>query len=98
MNPTKAQHTPGTWYTRHGQISSMESTHGCTIANCNRTSRGISDEEAEANATLISAAPDLLEALSVAILRVELANAEGDMILSAWLRDARAAVQKATTV
>ena len=47
------KHTATPWYTRHGQISSLTSTHGCTIANCNTTAKGISDEEAEANAALI---------------------------------------------
>ena len=58
----EARHTPGPWYTRHGQISSETSPHGCTIANCNATAKGISDEEVEANARLIAAAPELLQA------------------------------------
>jgi hypothetical protein len=57
-------YTQGPWYTRHNQISSLESTHGCTIANCNSTSRGIPDEEVQANARLIASAPDLYEALT----------------------------------
>ncbi len=52
-------------------------------------------EELEANAALIIAAPDLLEELKSAVARVELANAEGDQILSAWLPGARAAIAKA---
>lgn len=48
-----------------------------------------------ANARLIAAAPELLEALRFAVKRVELANAEGDPILSAWLPDAKAAIAKA---
>ena len=59
----KTKHTPGPWHTRHGQISSETSTHGCTIANCNATAIGISDEEVEANAALIAAAPEMAEAL-----------------------------------
>ena len=57
------KHTPGPWYTRHGQISSETSPHGCTIANCNKTSRGISDAEVNANAALIAAAPTLADVL-----------------------------------
>ena len=62
--PAKGQHTPGPWYTRHGQVSSENSAHGCTIANCNRTAKGIPDAEVEANARLIAFAPDLLAALA----------------------------------
>ena len=61
--PAIGQHTPGPWYTRHGQVSSENSAHGCTIANCNRTAKGIPDAEVEANARLIASAPDLLAAL-----------------------------------
>jgi len=67
MNEQKQKHTPGPWYTRHGQISSETSTHGCTIADCNATANGISDKEVEANARLIAAAPDLLAALEECI-------------------------------
>ena len=49
----------------------------------------------EADAHLMAAAPPLLLALEEAILRVELANSEGDPILSAWLPDAKRAVAKA---
>ena len=38
---------------------------------------------------------DLLLALKAAIRRVEIANAEGDPSLSAWLPDARAAIARA---
>lgn len=39
---------------------------------------------------------DLRNSLRCAVARVELANAEGDPILSAWLPGARAAIAKAT--
>jgi hypothetical protein len=38
---------------------------------------------------------DLLQALQAAVARVEIAAAEGDPILSAWLPSARAAIAKA---
>ncbi len=63
----KQEHTPGPWYTKHGQISSLTSTHGCTIANCNATAKGISPAEVEANARLIAAAPSMLRALKIAL-------------------------------
>ena len=90
-----AQHTPGPWYERHGQISSGNSTHGCTIANCNATARGIPTGEVEANATLIAAAPDLLAALEqcLPILDAHRRAALGEGDLTA--RTARAAIAKA---
>lgn len=39
---------------------------------------------------------DMIKTQRYAAARVEIANAEGDPILSAWLSDARAAVAKAT--
>lgn len=42
------------------------------------------------------AAPKLLEALEAAVARIELANTEGNPILSAWLPSARAAIAEAT--
>ena len=43
----------------------------------------------------INAHDDLVEALQAAVARIEVANKEGDPILSAWLPDARAALAKA---
>ena len=47
-----------------------------------------------ANARLIAAAPELKDLLAAAIARIELANQEGNPILSAWLPDAKAAIAK----
>jgi hypothetical protein len=52
--------------------------------------------EKDAALRLMAEAPNLLEVLQVAVSRVELANAEGNPILSAWLTDARAAIARAT--
>jgi len=49
----------------------------------------------EANARLIAAAPDMYDLLKAAVARIELANAEGNNIMSAWLPDALAAIAKA---
>jgi hypothetical protein len=46
-------------------------------------------------ARLIAAAPDLLDLLEAAVARVQLANEEGDSILSAWLPDALSAIANA---
>jgi hypothetical protein len=80
---TTQNHTPGPWYARHGQISSETSAHGCTIANCNSTARGISDSEVEANAALIASAPYLLDGADMLLLadgfiRAAIARATGD--------------------
>jgi len=48
-----------------------------------------------ADSRLIEQAPNLLELLEAAVLRVELANKEGDAILSAWLPDAKLAIARA---
>ena len=40
-------------------------------------------------------APGLLDLLKAAVARVELENAEGNSILSAWIQDAREAITKA---
>jgi hypothetical protein len=48
-----------------------------------------------ANAHLISAAPELLDLLEAAVARVQIANEEGNPILSAWLPDALSALCKA---
>lgn len=40
-------------------------------------------------------AKDLLDELTTAVRRIEMANAEGNPILSAWLPDARAAIENA---
>lgn len=47
------------------------------------------------SAPLYASAFDLLEILKSAVARIEIANEEGDRILSAWLPDARAAIAKA---
>jgi hypothetical protein len=46
-------------------------------------------------ARLIASAPDLIDLLEGAIARVQLANEEGNPILSAWLPDALSTLRKA---
>jgi len=45
--------------------------------------------------TLHTAAPDLLDLLEAAVARVQIANEEGESILSAWLPDAISTLRKA---
>ena len=56
------KHTPGPWH--HGQKNkrSVFGKDGWRVADCG-TAFSKSDDEMEANARLIAAAPDLLEAL-----------------------------------
>ena len=89
-------HTPGPWTTERAEESDRYALEGpeYSVARVEMFGRM---QEWPANARLIAAAPDLLDALKAAVLRVTLANAEGegDPILSAWLPDALAAIAKA---
>ncbi len=53
------------------------------------------ESERIANARLIASAPDLLDLLESAVARVQIANEEGNPILSAWLPDALSTLRKA---
>ena len=95
---TASNHTPGPW-----RVAPQSDYAGDDI-NIDASTRGyvacagkvgISNGEAEANARLIAAAPDLLDMLAAAAARIEVAAAEGNTILSAWLPDARAAIARA---
>lgn len=86
------KYTPGPWKANLETYPPDIASDAGDVAGCFETTE---KEEQEANATLISAAPEMLAALQQAVARVELANAEGDQILSAWLPEARAAIAKA---
>ena len=66
---------------------------------CHKTSDFVTETVAEnieeKTAHLFASAPDLLSALEAAVARVQIANEEGDPILSAWLPDALSAIAKA---
>lgn len=88
MSETK--HTPGPWHTAGDQGVQIRSQRD-QIAKV-WTMRG---NEWKANARLIAAAPDLLEALrAVDVLFGHLAR---DSTQRIWLDNARAAIAKATT-
>jgi hypothetical protein len=87
-------HTPGPWET---SVLADGSQWEVCLPDAGDAIAGIVDgPDAQDNALLMAAAPDLLAALQFAVSRVELANAEGNPILSAWLSDARAAIARAT--
>lgn len=98
-----AQHTPGPWKTgrlhKPSKFAIMTANEAgpmqMIIAYTDYLSVNTSYEIQEANAKLIAAAPELLAELETAVLRIELANAEGNPILSAWLPDARKAIARA---
>jgi hypothetical protein len=103
-NEHALDHTPGPW-----EISKVRETtelligglHGSSVvarieeeAPSSWETGGIGGvAESHENAKLIAAAPDLLLTLRLAIARVEIENAEGNPILSAWLKDAKALVE-----
>jgi len=91
-------HTPGPWtlveHDRDFFVLPDGDDNGCITEIPNR-GNGRNYDENQANARLIASAPDLLLLLKQAVARVEIANAEGNPILSAWLQDARAALAKA---
>ena len=66
---TKAKHTPGSWRADFGEAFHIRPNDGCTLAQVTflKGRGGLSGrrdaEEVAANARLIAAAPDLLEAL-----------------------------------
>ncbi|MDH3376213.1 MAG: hypothetical protein OEQ39_04495 [Gammaproteobacteria bacterium] len=98
-------HTPGPWHEDGLSIiadytAENGNRHHCHVAdvtNRNEINRAPSMEE-YANARLIAAAPDLLNELKAGIeLEAgDLVGAEFKKARNAWLRSARAAIEKAT--
>ena len=92
------EHSPLPWRVSGDHPSRVDITpeFGYAVANLFLT------PETEANAAFIVRACNAHDALThyveLAVGRVELANAEGDPILSAWLPGARAALAKAQDV
>ena len=93
-----AQHTPGPWRMRAAikadefEIRDENSSGGyAPIAKVKGDKRS-TIEQAAANARLIAAAPDLLEALKDAVSRQAYREGSGP----AWWENARAAIAKAT--
>jgi hypothetical protein len=93
------EHTPGPWENHkwnsdEHQISAL----GGTVALVSHSHSLISDEQADANARLIAAAPELLEACNW----FDTDRVPTDKGFDEWFQDARkyarAAIAKATTV
>lgn len=103
MTETAVRHTPGNWQVH--RWGADDDTFDILVADrllarLEPVADGPEEtplpvEEIEANARLIAAAPELLAALTIAVNRIEIANRDGDPILSAWLPAARAAIAKA---
>jgi hypothetical protein len=90
-------HTPGPWrVTPSHRYIGNGSAWRDILSDGTEFAPSYIGEALDKDAALIAAAPDLLAVLQFAVGRVELANAEGNPILSAWLSDARAAIARAT--
>ena len=110
------KHTPGPWIMADGHASTwaiyaaLDIHPGtivrtgvpiCDIQRADNDDNGLPVDEANANARLISAAPDLLAALqsiatTAGLCAITFPNAPGNGDLQAIVRDARAAIAKAT--
>jgi hypothetical protein len=92
---TPIKHTPGPWRVGgHPRDNSGTAWHEI-LTDADEFGPSYVCQAMEQDARLIAAAPDLLAALRMAVARIEVANAEGNPILSAWLADARAAIARA---
>jgi len=88
-------HTPGPWVldTTWGIVRDERGTAEVCAIHAGRTGK---PAEAQANARLIAAAPEMFELLEWAVKRVVLENEErGNPILLAWLPLARAIIAEA---
>jgi len=83
------KHTSGEWMTDGSEIYNQYNT----IAAINYRSKGIAEEEAEANAKIIAAAPDMLEALNRLLNHIEIRNID---LPERVLEQAQNAINKAT--
>jgi len=88
----KTKHTPAPWEVNPRATRNVR--HGnLTIANCSSSQDGSREEQEIANAKLIAAAPELLEALEELIKVYE----RNGQLLSFDVNIARKAIKKATT-
>ena len=76
-------------------LHNWQISFGKIVDQNNKTICGLPKRENNDAANLIASAPDLIDLLEAAIARVQLANEEGNPILSAWLPDALSTLRKA---
>ena len=98
----ETKHTPGPWTLGKGKVTIRETRETGSkgfIARCHMPGewRYRSEEESEANARLIAAAPELMEALDTLTLVVGMTPIKGNLEALQEAQDmARAAIKKAT--
>ena len=93
MNTT--QHTPGPWvYDSFGHTSFAFNDNREDYSARIEWAPDMSDEEVDANARLISIAPDLLTALETLAVRMS-ENADGRELYGDWIAIAEEAIAKA---
>jgi hypothetical protein len=85
-----AQQTPGPYIIQ----PALNRRHVFIISEI--TGEPVAQVYRQSDAPLLAAAPLLLASVTFAVARIELANNEGNSILSAWLPDARVAIADAT--
>jgi hypothetical protein len=104
---TKTAHTPGPWHVApiegaaFNNIRAGAYSVASVYKHIGSPSTMESDGQGDANASLISAAPELLEALQVALPILELAEqaanaAQGPNVLNSKVAAIRSAIAKAT--
>ena len=93
----KTKYTPGPWSVHCGDL--VVSHSGRAIADCEATPYGDRpappNSEDAANARLIAAAPDLLEALKTCEGNISSLNGAHPSIFGPWLKVVREAIAKA---
>jgi hypothetical protein len=95
----KTLHTPSPWHLHKSEsdfvIVHSDGENRSHVAKLFDSTLCEEHGSISANARLIAAAPDLLDLLEAAAARVQIANDEGESILSAWLPDALSTLRKA---
>ena len=93
-----SKHTPGPWQVSAGAVDNprLIVENDLALPICAMSLRGVHGDtrRMEANARLIAAAPELLEALEMAEDRIESERRSGEF--DPLLRDIRAVISKAT--
>lgn len=106
---SNAQHTPGPW--RIGSLASYDGYTGqpyrnvwagedeaATVVARAIRSDGAMTNDVDADALLIAAAPDLLDALKAMVKAYRPADDDDDLGFEPWTKAAHAAIAKATGV